>query len=408
VTIGNPDAWPLETQWRKDKETGKRVPFRLGAREEAQRLKTLTDQDIDPRELVIERREARAAKKTAQAAAQLEAEHRKHLTLRAMLESYTRMLTAKGKAKSAASTRSAFKCHVFTNEVIASTPANEVTTHQVAALVRKVQEAGKVRAAGILRSYIFAAYSAAKKAPFSATLPAEMIPYNIESNPAEAVPAIAVTASTRTLSADEMKAYLSHLDGTLPDDALRLALLAGGQRMAQLMRAKLADFDPDRKTLRLFDPKGKRKTPREHLLPLAPKAAALVAKLVKRAKEGKTTALFAAHGETMMALETPGKRAAEICAAMGGEPFNLRDVRRTCETMLAGMGISRDTRAQLLSHGISGVQAKHYDQHEYINEKRAALVAWETRLNEIAAGKKAGSKKAGNVVNLREKRNAAA
>ncbi len=89
---------------------------------------------------------------------------------------------------------------------------------------------------------------------------------------------------------------------------------------------------------------------------------------------------------------------------MKGEQFDLRDVRRTCETMLAGMGISKDTRAQLLSHGISGVQSIHYDQHSYTDEKRAALVAWEARLTEIAAGKK----KAANVVNLRGKRKAAA
>ncbi len=72
---------------------------------------------------------------------------------------------------------------------------------------------------------------------------------------------------------------------------------------------------------------------------------------------------------------------------MGCEPFNLRDIRRTCETMLAGMSISRDTRAQLLSHGISGVQAAHYDRHNYFKEKQAALVAWEARLEEIVTGK---------------------
>ena len=63
--------------------------------------------------------------------------------------------------------------------------------------------------------------------------------------------------------------------------------------------------------------------------------------------------------------ETVSNRAAEVCAGIGGEAFNVRDIRRTVETMLAGLGISKDTRAQLLSHGISGVQAAHYDQHTY-------------------------------------------
>jgi integrase len=371
LTIGNVRTWTV----------GK-------AQEEATRLKVLTDQGIDPRKLLLERQEAIAAEKEVQAAIKLKAEYRKHLTLRALLESYTRLLDAKGKKRSAASTRSAFKCHVFTDKVIASMPANEVTSHHIAALIRKVQEAGKIRAAGILRSYLSAAYNAARKAPFSATLPAELIPYNIESNPVEAVPAITVTAGNRTLSAEELKAYISHLGNNLTDIALQLSLLAGGQRIAQLLRATVADFDSDLKTLRLFDPKGKRTTPREHLLPLGSKAAAMVTGLVERAKEGKTTRLFTSHGEIMMALETPGKRVTKICSAMGCEPFNLRDIRRTCETMLAGMSISRDTRAQLLSHGISGVQAAHYDRHDYFQEKQAALVAWEARLDEIVMEKK--------------------
>ena len=81
------------------------------------------------------------------------------------------------------------------------------------------------------------------------------------------------------------------------------------------------------------------------------------------------------------------------------EAFDLRDIRRTCETMLAGMGISKDSRAQLLSHGLSGVQAAHYDRHSYTNEKRTALVAWEQRLDDIAAGRKPG-----NVVQIKRKK----
>jgi hypothetical protein len=43
---------------------------------------------------------------------------------------------------------------------------------------------------------------------------------------------------------------------------------------------------------------------------------------------------------------------------MGGEPFDLRDIRRTCRNDVGWPGdFSRDTRAQLLSHGLGGVQA---------------------------------------------------
>ncbi len=63
ITLGSPDSWPLETQWRKDPETGERLEHRRGAREEAQRLKALTDQGIDPRELAAERKAQSEAKR---------------------------------------------------------------------------------------------------------------------------------------------------------------------------------------------------------------------------------------------------------------------------------------------------------------------------------------------------------
>ena len=58
------------------------------------------------------------------------------------------------------------------------------------------------------------------------------------------------------------------------------------------------------------------------------------------------------------------------------EGFEMRDLRRTCETMLAALGVSSDIRAQVQSHGLGGVQARHYDRHNYMAEKRSTLEAW--------------------------------
>jgi hypothetical protein len=43
------------------------------------------------------------------------------------------------------------------------------------------------------------------------------------------------------------------------------------------------------------------------------------------------------------------------------------------ETRLAAVGIGLLERGQLQSHGLGGVQQRHYDKHHYFNEKRAAL-----------------------------------
>lgn len=425
VTIGDVRVWPLDDV--VDKQT--KAVTQRGARTEARRLQTLIDQRIDPRELVREQEAAKkAAKEAEQAAAEAEraaaeaakaeADRQARYTLRALCDAYLSALERAGKGKSAAGARSLFKCHI--DQDTANKPARAVTAHEVAALVRRVREAGKERAAGVLRSYLSAAFNAAKRAPFDSALPADLIPFDIEHNPVDAIPAIAVQRGDRTLSAAELRAYIGHLlrighetGPEISDTALLLALYAGGQRMAQLLRAKVGDFDQDTATLRLWDGKGKRTQPREHLLPLAPHAAGMVAALMERAKARETERakqegrapelaglwLFSTHGRVAMNPETVSNRAAEVCAGIGGEPFNVRDIRRTVETMLAGLGISKDTRAQLLSHGISGVQAAHYDRHAYTEEKRAALVAWEARLEAIRHAERPPS----NVVRLEQR-----
>jgi len=47
---------------------------------------------------------------------------------------------------------------------------------------------------------------------------------------------------------------------------------------------------------------------------------------------------------------------------------------------MAALGVSTDVRAQIQSHGLGGIQARHYDRHDYMQEKRAALALWVARL----------------------------
>ncbi|MFZ2973747.1 tyrosine-type recombinase/integrase [Dechloromonas hortensis] len=392
ITIGSTNVWNLDD-----------------AREEARRLQTLIDKGIDPRELEREKAAAKAAEIAAKEAEQAATDGKKQYTLKALCCAYCDHLKAKGKTDSARQARSILNVHVFEAfPDIATLPASEIDSDHAATMIRKVIEQGKERTAGVLRSYLSAAFNAARKARFDAKLPSELIAYGVKDNPAEIIATIAVQRGNRTLNAEELKTYLAALSDTnLSDQALKLALFSGGQRMAQLLRAKASDYDQETQTLRLWDSKGRRTTPREHLLPLAPKAAAIVEKLIERAhsleaartkKEDREAVhsklwLFSSSGKTQLVDTTPGKRAAEICKTMKGEAFDLRDIRRTCETMLAGLKINKDTRGQLLSHGLSGVQAAHYDRWEYIAEKRAALAAWEQRLDAIANGKKPSTRR---------------
>lgn len=363
-TIGKTGDWTIED-----------------ARIEARRLQTLLDKGIDPREQEQQQKAEKAAKKAA-----IEANQK--YTLKALLKTYTDYLDSQDKKKSASGARSVIKVHVLeTDSALSEKPATSITAHDIAALIRQAREKGKGRTAGILRATLHAAYNCGRRAPFDTELPSTFIKFNIISNPVDVIPTIAVNAGDRTLSKDELKQYIGALGNDTIDNALKLALFSGGQRMAELLRTEITDWNEDTKTLRLYDPKGKRKQPREHLLPLGPVATGIVSELVKQSRAKDTALLFPSRtNKTPIDVSMPGPRVTEIAAAIGGDQFDLRDIRRTVETMLASLGVSRDIRAQLLSHGISGVQAVHYDRHDYLKEKHTALIKWERYLNRIVSG----------------------
>ena len=369
------------------------------ARLEATEQRRMIDKGMDPLN-------AKQAEKEAEAAAKAKAEEdqrqREQFTLAKLCAAYVAYLEAANKGRSAKAAASAFKCHL--TEVpelatLAATPAKEIQAADVALIVRRVMEQGKTRSAGVLRSYLLAAFNTARKAPFDARLPAALIPFAITTNPVEPVATIPVVKGERTLTKEELQRYLLSLGDDLPDQALRLSLYAGGQRMAQLLRARLRDWDPEQKTLLLYDGKGRRQQPRPHLLPLAPLAAGIVETLAARAIERTSLAARRAHRDPdpnpslflsrgrVMDLGAPGRRVAAIVAELQCPPFDVPDLRRTCETLLASLGVSRDHRAVLLSHGLSGVQQAHYDKHDYIKEKRHILELWERHLMQIQTAK---------------------
>ena len=362
------------------------------ARRKANGYQVTIGQGLDPREVAREKKAQREAEEAAQEAADKkavqEAISREKYSLDALVGVYIAHLQSQGKDQSAASVKSAFKCHVLSVfPTIALLPASEVTSYHVAEMVRRVFESGKVRQAGALRSHLSAAFTAARKSPFDPTLPSDFIPFEIESNPVDPVPAIPSKAGDRVLSVEELTGYVRQLNGNnLSYMALKLALYAGGQRIAQLIRVETTDYDPVTQTLKLLDPKGKRKDPRVHLLPLGPVAAGIVSVLVDEAKKHGERSLFVSQG-SMLHPHTPGKLVKKIAHSLGGDGFNLRDIRRTCETVMVGqLKITSSVLAQVLSHGITGVQAKHYDKYSYTDEKRAALMQWERYLDRLVTG----------------------
>jgi intergrase/recombinase len=59
------------------------------------------------------------------------------------------------------------------------------------------------------------------------------------------------------------------------------------------------------------------------------------------------------------------------------DAFTPRDIRRTVKTLMGKAGITKEMRDRIQNHAVSDVSGKHYDQYEYMPEKRAAMKTWE-------------------------------
>lgn len=319
-----------------------------------------------------------------------------------LLQAYVLDLELKGRS-SAEEVKNALRLHVKEGfPTFWGKPAQAVQMVDVMTIIRHVNDQGKSRQADKLRSYIKAAYNVAINAKHNPNSAKELQRLQIIANPAREIMPVASSrqAKVRSLSIAELQAYWLALTQrqTSACALLRFHVLTGGQRIEQLAKAVIADLDPDQQILRLLDPKGRRQQARIHEVPLLSAAIqemCFMQGVVRATKEDDSTIIQVLKEHSRYPTKcyvwsiSQGKKAAtyhmasqelkkiiQELKAKGQitEAFTLGDIRRTIETRLAALGISKEVRAQLLSHGISGVQDKHYDRHDYLKEKKDALI----------------------------------
>lgn len=241
-----------------------------------------------------------------------------------------------------------------------------------------------------LRRYLQAAFTHAAKAHLAPErLANEGKVFSIRSNPVRDVPVTQGTGAgdTESLTPAELGELLRHLD-TLPARHAAIAkavIYLGGQRLTQLCTVPWDAVTGE--TLCLMDGKGRKLQAWEHLLPITERIRQILAPLLddpigpgpfsltleKSVSPNTVSAMFIDAGRSLSAA---GKARA----------FTWKNVRVTAESLLAHLGVSSEVRAWLLSHGRSGVQAKHYDRYSYLPEKRAALEQWGRYLDGLATG----------------------
>lgn len=226
-------------------------------------------QGIDPRIAAFEQKQAVVKAQREKAALG---------SLRVLLASYVAWLRASGKS-SAREVELLFDRHVLRPwPQLASMPARSVTPEMMRDVLARMIKAGIGRQTNIARSYLNAAFVHGAHAdldPRRAAVQAST--FRLASNPIQLLPRIAEFESARDRVLEDHE--LRHLWTTLAkrkDElgaTIRCILLLGGQRFRQILRVKLSDYDRQKGTLRLNDPKGKRRKAVAHVLPVSREVA---------------------------------------------------------------------------------------------------------------------------------------
>jgi integrase len=127
-------------------------------------------------------------------------------------------------------------------------------------------------------------------------------------------------------------------------------------------------------------PKARTKNAKAHMVHLSTQALAVL-----KCTDGKGPLVFSLLGTKPFQDFTHAKRRLDQLSGVTG--WRLHDLRRTCVSGMARLGIAPHIADKILNHQsgtISGVAAV-YQRHDFLAERRAALDAWGSHVDRLLA-----------------------
>jgi len=270
---------------------------------------------------------------------------------------------------------------------LGSMPAKEITSLDVVEFIRAT---GKTKTPNVLE-LVFTAVSAIFKHGIATS--------SVTINPCvglslAAICGKAVPRRTRLmLSEDELRVILPAIPSMGIENALMFyILLHTGVRIGELTKAKWEHVDFDRAVWVV--PDGNSKAGTGYSVPLTPKLAeyfhalhtiACGSSYVFPARQIRRSQNYG--GDVHCEHRTFNKNIHELCNRLGDNVrrFTSHDIRSTVRGHLAVLGVDIIVAERCLNHRIGGLVGV-YSQHDYMNERRAALEKLESFITACESG----------------------
>jgi integrase len=205
----------------------------------------------------------------------------------------------------------------------------------------------------------------------------------LDKSPADGVPLpIKEIARDRVLSDEELaRVILAALRIGGPYGGIVEFLALTGQRREEVARATRVEFDLGQRTWTI--PKARTKNGKVHIVHLSKQALAIL-----RTCETRAPYVFSSTGTKPFPAFSRAKRRLDELSGVTG--WRLHDLRRTCVSGMARLGIPPHVADKILNHQggtISGVAAV-YQRHEFLAERREALDQWVSHISQVVAAER--------------------
>jgi integrase len=203
----------------------------------------------------------------------------------------------------------------------------------------------------------------------------------LDQSPAEGVPLpTKEVARDRVLSDDELARVIlaaSEVDDCYGGIVELLALT--GQRREEVAKLAWDELDLAQRVWTI--PKLRTKNAKPHIVQLSDQSIAALKRMKKQGPH-----VFAFHGAKPFQDFARAKRKVDELSDVTG--WRLHDLRRTCVSGMARLGIAPHVADKVLNHQsgtITGVAAV-YQRHEFLRERRDALELWGAHVANIVKG----------------------
>jgi integrase len=202
----------------------------------------------------------------------------------------------------------------------------------------------------------------------------------VDHSPAEGIPLpTKEVPRDRVLTDDELaRVVIAARNIGGPYGGIVELLALTGQRREEAARCVWEEIDFHSRTWTL--PNLRTKNAKPHVVHLSDQAIAV---LSQAKRQGKL--VFSVAGTHWFQDFSNAKR--ELDALSGVNGWRLHDLRRTCVSGMAGLGVAPHVADKILNHqsgSISGVAAV-YQRHQFLAERKEALERWGTHVAQIVS-----------------------